>query len=97
MKRIALIFSPNFDLLARGELTDNDLTVGGAARRACAESSLFRSYHYGQDFVLLPQLSSLICLDNKSPAAQIYIVSFFHPECSICRRRHGSEIEHACE
>ena len=20
-----------------------------------------------------------------------------HPECSICRRRHGREIEHACE
>jgi len=35
--------------------------------------------------------------EAKEQVSRMLVPYMQHPECSICRRRHGSEVQHACE
>lgn len=46
---------------------------------------------------LVPGGSDFIMCERCYGAGEIEIVLQPKPECSICRRRHGSEVRHECE
>jgi hypothetical protein len=35
--------------------------------------------------------------EAKEQVSRLLVPYMQHPECSICRRRHGAEVQHACE
>jgi hypothetical protein len=43
------------------------------------------------------QLGELAALRRENQRLKDTLLRELGPECSICRRRHGTEVEHACE